>query len=238
MQFDRVGSTNDEGKRLASEGAPAGTLIVAAEQMSGRGRLGRNWSSPPGNLYSTLILRPSVSPAEAARLSFVTAVAVAEAIAPLLPSNRLVSCKWPNDVLIDGAKCAGILLESHTNPAGLVDWVVVGVGINLAHYPDEARYRATSLHDAGATITIEELLKAYTGTVLTWVNRWQKEGFASVREAWLAFAGNQGGMLRVQNESDVIVGEFVSLDESGALLLRLANGTLKKVAAGDIYPLN
>src|SRR5690348_1654566 len=141
--YDTIGSTNDEAKALARAGAAEGTLVWAGEQTAGRGRRGRVWSSPPGNLYLTLIVRPSVPPPRAAQLGFIASVALAEGIAALCGPSLDIGCKWPNDILIAGRKLAGILLESEISGGEATDFVVIGSGANLMSRPDEVEYKAT-----------------------------------------------------------------------------------------------
>ena len=147
--FDRVGSTNDEARRLAEQGTEAGAVVVAKEQLRGRGRHGRVWQSPPGNLYASLLLRPGCTVARSAQLSLVASLALAEALIALAPPNSDVRVKWPNDVLVRGAKVAGLLLESASRPGGRVAWVVVGSGVNIASAPDDVPYPATALRYEG-----------------------------------------------------------------------------------------
>ena len=142
--FDSIGSTNEEALARARAGAPEGTVIWARQQTGGRGRRGRSWSSPPGNLYCSLLLRPAVPPAQAAQLGFVAAVGMAEALLAVLPAERRLSCKWPNDLLIDGAKIAGILPEAEAAGRN-VEALVLGMGINVESHPTDTPYRATSL---------------------------------------------------------------------------------------------
>ena len=134
--LDEIDSTNEEARRLAAAGAAAGTVVWAKRQTAGRGRRGRSWISEPGNLFTSLILRPHVPPARAAELTFVASLAVAQAVAGFLP-GRIICTKWPNDVLVDGGKIAGILIESAAGTSGKVDWLVVGIGINVAHHPND-----------------------------------------------------------------------------------------------------
>jgi hypothetical protein len=143
--FDRVESTNDEARRLAEQGAAAGAVVVAAEQVKGRGRHGRAWASPPGNLYASLLLRPDCRIAAAAQLSLVASLALAEALVALAPPDADVRVKWPNDVLVRGAKVAGLLLESASAAHERVAWVVVGSGVNIASAPADTLYPATAL---------------------------------------------------------------------------------------------
>ena len=157
----KVGSTNDNAKQLAEAGAPEGTLIWAREQTHGRGRQGRHWSSPPGNLYASLILRPSIAVDQAPQFSFVAAVAMADTLASLLPAPATQVChKWPNDVLVAGRKIAGILLESSVGDGGVLEWLVVGVGVNVHSHPLNGDYEPTSLRAQGLEIETEAVLTA------------------------------------------------------------------------------
>ena len=135
LAYEQIDSTNEEAKRLAAAGAPAGTLVWAGEQLAGRGRRGRGWASPPGNLYVSLLLRPACPPAQACQLNFVAAVALAEAVSALLPAGAGVALKWPNDVLVGGAKVSGILLEASAALDRSIDWLVIGAGVNIASHP-------------------------------------------------------------------------------------------------------
>lgn len=238
IALGRVGSTNDEAVRLAEEGAEDGTLVWAREQTKGRGRQGRAWSSPPGNLYLSLVLRPDCSPAEAAGLSFVAALGVGEAIGSVAPPMIEVTYKWPNDVLLNARKAAGILIESRIDPTGALDWLVLGVGVNVASYPEEAAFPATSLRFEGAGPEAGEvpLLEAFGRHFLSWVNRWLEDGFAPVRQAWLNHAHGLGEEIEVRLPKETLRGLFRDLDESGALILDLPGGGTRTIAAGDVFP--
>lgn len=234
--YATIGSTNDEAKRLARAGAPEGTLVWAAEQTAGRGRRGRHWASPPGNLYLSLILRPGGAPGQAAQLGFVAALGLYVGLDDLAGLGPRLRCKWPNDLLLDGRKLAGILLESETTASGAVDFVVIGTGVNLASSPAESEYPATSLAEAGtATVSPASLLEGFVREFDRWLARWREEGFAPVRGAWLARASGIGEDIRVRLERMTLTGRFVDLDETGALLLDGAEG-LRRVAAGDVFP--
>jgi BirA family biotin operon repressor/biotin-[acetyl-CoA-carboxylase] ligase len=235
QRFDRIDSTSDEAKRCAGDGAEEGTLIWALEQSAGRGRRGRAWLSPRGNLYCSLVLRPRSAAAEAAQLGFAAALAVAEACARFLPGDADIRCKWPNDVLLGGAKVAGILLESRADAERGLDWLVLGIGINLAVHPEGTDYPATSLAAAGATVTPEVLLPILAERLLAWYDRWRQQGFAPLREAWLARAFGLGGPIRVRLAAAELGGRFVGLDEQGLLLLDGAEGR-QRIAAAEIFP--
>jgi BirA family biotin operon repressor/biotin-[acetyl-CoA-carboxylase] ligase len=221
IALDEVGSTNAEALRRAAQGAPAGTVVWAQRQSQGRGRRGRLWVSPPGNLYCSIVLRPSRAPA--AQLSYVAAVALAEAIEPRAESVRL---KWPNDVMIRGRKVSGILLE------GGAGHVVLGTGVNVATHPDHA----TSLSAERIEATVESLLETYVECLSHWIARWETSGFAPVRSAWVARAVGIGEPIEVRLPAETIPGRFTGLDDDGVLLLDTANGT-RRFAAGDVFVL-
>jgi len=237
VAFNSIDSTNDEAKRRAEEGAPAGTLIWSREQTKGRGRRGRDWKSPPGNLYLSLILRPDRSVGEAAQLSFVAAVALADAIAATSGLSAEIAHKWPNDVLLRGRKCAGILLESSLCDDHRLDWLVMGVGVNLAKHPERTEFPATDLvAEGGDTVAVEVMLEAFASHFLRWQKVWLDAGFAPVRDAWLARALGLGKPLLVRISEESFAATFLDLATDGALLARLADGHVRRVEAGEVFP--
>lgn len=192
---DAVDSTNAVAKALAEDGAEDGTLVWARRQTAGRGRHGRSWTSPEGNLYLSIVCRPGAPIDRLGQLSFVTAVAVADALEPRLPDGHKLQLKWPNDVLIDGCKVTGILLESAVGAGGEPTWVVIGVGVNLAHHPEstDSLTPPSSLKALGARdISPESVLEAFAARFLHWRRLWLAEGFAPVRAAWLRRAYRLG----------------------------------------------
>lgn len=236
--FDLVGSTNDEAKALARAGAAEGTLVWAKRQESGRGRRGRAWTSPEGNLYSSLVLRPDRPPGEAAQVSFVAALAIADTAAEMLPDGDAeVRCKWPNDVLIRGRKLSGILLESEPAANGSVGWLVLGVGINLRHFPETADYGATSLIAEGApSLAPGALLEIYATHIARWYAVWRAGGFGPIRQAWLARARGLGQPIVVRLSDRTLHGTFADLDSDGVLLLDPQDGGARmRIAAGDVF---
>jgi BirA family transcriptional regulator, biotin operon repressor / biotin---[acetyl-CoA-carboxylase] ligase len=236
LRHDSIGSTNDEAKALAHAGAAEGTLVWAGEQTNGRGRRGRLWLSPPGNLYLSLIMRPAVAPARAAQLGFVAALALADGIGALCGPGIEIRCKWPNDILAAGRKLAGILLESEIADNDMIDFVVIGTGANLVSYPSDVEYPATSLAVQGfAGIAPEQLLQAYVQRFDSWARIWREEGFAPIREAWLARAAGLGEEIQVRLERTTLFGRFLDLDEDGSLVIETTNGR-RRIAAGEVFP--
>jgi BirA family transcriptional regulator, biotin operon repressor / biotin---[acetyl-CoA-carboxylase] ligase len=235
IAYETIGSTNDELKRLAREGAGEGLVVSAARQTAGRGRRGRSWTSPSGNLYSSILLRPQCRAAMAAQLGFVAALGVADAIGELAPIVGL-RCKWPNDLLANGKKVSGILLETEMVSGDQPDFVILGIGINLISSPRDTPYPASSLAEEGApritpVTMIAELIRHFAG----WLTTWQKDGFAPIREAWLSRAIGLGEPIQVRLERDTLHGRFVDLDNDGALLLDMPSGS-RRVAAGEVFP--
>lgn len=236
IELDTVGSTSDEARRLARAGATAGTLIVARTQTAGHGRLGRSWISPPGNLYFSLLLRPGCPVSQAPQLTFVASAALADALASVLPAERTIACKWPNDVLVGGRKIAGILLESEADGSGMLDALVIGIGVNIAsHPPEEAvMYVATSVHAEGAIAeTAGSVLARFCRLFETAYGEWQENGFEPVRAAWLGRAHRLGRPVAVGVEDGTVAGVFVGLDPSGGMVLE-EGGRRRSILAGDV----
>ncbi len=233
-----VDSTNAEARRRAEAGAEHGTLLWATSQTKGRGRRGREWVSPEGNLYASLVLRPTCPTTEAVQLAFVAALAVGSFLSDHLAETVALGYKWPNDVLVDGRKIAGVLAESVMGEGEGVRWVILGVGVNIASHPEGVEWPATSLRAAGVEIPeMAELAKAFGCALLYCYDEWQEEGFRPIRKAWLKRAVGLGGPIRVRLEKETFEGTFVDLDEDGALLvLREGEKRPSRVTAGDVFP--
>jgi BirA family biotin operon repressor/biotin-[acetyl-CoA-carboxylase] ligase len=236
IAFDSIGSTNDEAMRLARNGAATRTLLWALEQTAGRGRRGRRWVSPPGNLYASVILRPNCPANRMPQLGFVAALAIGGAVGTVCPALR-VSYKWPNDVLINGRKIAGILLEAEVISYGNPSFVVIGVGVNLSVAPQHTEFPATSIRDeGGGAVPPGAMLEEFARHFHKWKTCWQIEGFAPVRASWLAQAAiSSGRPIRVRLGTSSLHGRFVDLNEEGALLLDAA-GERRQIAAGEVFP--
>lgn len=231
-RYGRLASTNDTARALAAAGAPHGTVVWARSQSAGRGRQGRAWFSPPGNLYVSLILRPCVPAARLAELGFLAALGVADALDGVLAARR-AELKWPNDVLLEGRKVAGILPEAAV-AAGAPPAVILGIGINLREAPAGTPYPATSLAANGAAeVTPEGMLGALLPALARWLARWDAEGFAPARAAWMGRARGLGHPVRVRTGEGWLEGRLTALDEDGALLVETAAGP-RRVTAGEV----
>lgn len=226
VALDSVGSTNDEAARLAEGGAAEGTIVLAREQTGGRGRRGRHWASPTGNLYSSTVLRPDCLAPRATELGFVAALAVSD----IVPSGREVRVKWPNDVMVDGGKVAGILLESSIGQGGIVEHVIAGIGVNVAFAPQlpEMRYPGAALGGS-----VEAALEGLARALARRLAEWRRHGFEIVRAAWLAKAGPLGADVDVRLGEELVRGRFAGLDREGALLLDTTAGP-RKIVSGEL----
>lgn len=238
-----VASTNATARALAADGAVDGTVIQALRQSGGRGRDGRVWDSPPGNLYVSLLLRPNEPPPQAVQLGFVAAVALGEALAPMLPDPAALTFKWPNDVLLSDAKLAGLLLESQmagqSRGGGRLDWLVIGIGVNLLSAPVVAAgggLPATCLAEHGVHERADDLCRRFVHAFAGWRRRWQQQGFAPVRAAWMARAWRLGGQISARLPGGVVqTGTHGGIDDQGLLELRGPRGSVM-IAAGDVFP--
>lgn len=242
IALDSVGSTSDVARERAAAGAPAYTVVTASRQTAGRGRRGRTWTSPPGNLYASLIVRPGRPAGEAATLGYAAGLAAIEAVDELLavaagtgqpgPARPVATLKWPNDVLVDGAKLAGLLLE--TVGADPAPALVIGFGANVEAAPGDTPYRAARLATWAPEATPDRLLAAYLTRYLAWETRWREGGFAALRPHWLARAHGQGGPVTVALGAETVAGRFADLDPSGRLVLDTVAGR-RLVSAGDVH---
>jgi len=237
IRLDRIGSTNDEAMRLASLGADPGLVIVADEQMSGRGRLGRAWSSPPGNLYMSVLLPLDRDVPELAQLSFVAALALYDATRDFLPATTPLMLKWPNDVLLAGGKLAGILLETFCRPGGSVEAVILGIGVNLRHGPADTPYPVACLSDHGPLVAPDVFLPVLLQRLSHWRACWRRDGFAGLASAWQARAHPLGYPLRAKVGNRLLEGRFAGLAEDGALMLECGEQR-HRLTAADVFPLN
>ncbi|MEM6623245.1 MAG: biotin--[acetyl-CoA-carboxylase] ligase [Pseudomonadota bacterium] len=231
--LDQIDSTNREAERRAKAGIDRPIWLAARHQTAGRGRQGRAWESPGGNLYATYLEPTELPPSQAALIGFVAALAVADALIALAP-NIDVQTKWPNDVLLNGAKASGILLERFS---GKQNALAVGIGINLAEHPPQhvTRWRATSLRaETGSAPEFDTALLELASAFDRWRQVFQTAGFLAIRTAWLARAARLGAEIEVRLEKEVITGRFDDLDAEGGLVLDVG-ARQRRVAAGDVF---
>ena len=235
--LDEAGSTNTEAFRRAAAGEAGPLWITARRQTQGRGRSGRQWASEPGNLHASLLQRLACPQAVVHQLSLLAGVAVVEAIAAASGTTPIAGLrlKWPNDVLIGEAKCAGILPESHSGGLASEVVVVIGIGINLTSHPPGLGRAATDLAAHGVSVTPEAMLGILAQALQRWLGIWNcGHGFAAVRAAWLQHGGAVGESLTVDTGRERIAGTFLDLDAGGALVMRDVLGQERKLTFGDV----
>jgi BirA family transcriptional regulator, biotin operon repressor / biotin---[acetyl-CoA-carboxylase] ligase len=236
LAFESLTSTNFEALILARRGEQGPLWIVAGRQTAGRGRRGNEWISEPGNLYATLLLSDPGPAERAPELSFVAALAVHDAIVTCARELRArLAFKWPNDVLCAGAKLGGILIESEIVGTRLV--MAIGIGVNCRHHPSQTTYPATDLAAAGAEVSASDLFCALSAAMVQRLSQWRGGGgFSEIRSDWLDRAIGIGAGMTVRLPGRELFGRCEALDVHGRLLLRLADGTLETIAAGDVFP--
>jgi BirA family biotin operon repressor/biotin-[acetyl-CoA-carboxylase] ligase len=236
LRFDSLDSTNAEARRRAEAGERGPLWITAREQTAGRGRRGRAWRMGAGDLAATLLV--TTARTEAAQVSFLAALAVGDLLRAYVPPS-LVAYKWPNDVQLAGGKVSGILIESGRAPGGGV-WLAVGIGVNLVSQPPDVERPAAAVaaHLDGAHAappTPDRALSQLSQSFARWFALWEAEGFAPIRDAWLAGAPGMGGPCIARLDKETVAGVAEGLDMDGVLLLRLPDGGLRRIAAGDVF---
>jgi len=232
--FDELPSTNTKVRSLAIQGAEEGTVVIAQTQRKGRGRFDRVWQSPKGGVYLSLLLRPKTPIEKTSLLAFVAALAITHTIRSF---NLPARIKWPNDVLVNGKKIAGILLESDMNDTQ-VSYVIVGIGVNLntnlAHLSADVRKNATSLRkEHGSSIDIDEFLNTFFLQFDRFYQLFSAHHFDLIIEEWKKQSDILGKRIKVQTTNDIIQGTAVDVDQSGFLLLKTSEGTILRVTSGD-----
>ncbi len=226
LKFDEVASTQDLAKEQARAGAAEGTVIVAKTQTAGRGRNGNSWETLSGNLLSSILLRPSVEVAQFGLYSFMIAVALNRALNEYLEEPHSILNKWPNDVLVDTRKIAGILLEIEE------DALIVGIGVNIASAPADR----ICLHQVSRErVKVTDFLHVLLANIAAVLGDYDRDGFDGIREEWLDHAANLHQKIVAKLPQGSFEGVFEGLDTDGALRLRLANGEIKVIHSGEIF---
>ncbi len=237
IHWHKINSTNEEAKKLANADAEQGTVVISEQQVGGKGRRGRSWISQPGKDISfSAILKPKLSPAEISQVSMLAAVAVAKAVENAC--GLRAGIKWPNDLLYNGRKFCGILVEMGAE-ADQVRYVVVGIGINVnsspEEWPEEMRYKTTSLkNECGAEISRVELMQELLRRLDQLYIQWQQQGFEPILKQWRTWCISQHCQARVETISGSYHGWIEGVSNSGALLLRMNDGSLRTFLSGDV----
>jgi BirA family transcriptional regulator, biotin operon repressor / biotin---[acetyl-CoA-carboxylase] ligase len=234
LVFDTIDSTMDEARRCFEPSLATRLWIVAGEQGAGRGRQGRQWQSPPGNLHMTLLLPTHTPLRDQPKVGFVAGVALARAVSSLLPDETNLRLKWPNDLLLDGAKASGLLLEGLGQGAA----IAIGIGVNITAHPPDTPYPAAHLRMSTPDITRESLFAKLATALVEELDLFANgSGFSLTRQRWLARAAHLGQSIRVRQGETSLEGIFRDIDTEGRLMLETSGG-LARIDAGDVFPLD
>ena len=235
--FPECKSTNEIAADYARENKASPIWIIAGSQSGGKGRKGRTWVSERGNLYASLLFRPAIKPADMNALPFLIALAVRDTLVNLEAPPADVQCKWPNDILLNGQKISGILIESSTRSSDALDYVIVGIGINLRHSPRDALFPATSLEQSlDRHVSVDKALKYLSRNVKDRLDAWDTKNFESIRSEWTGTAWGLGESRKINTANEAFAGKLVGLDAQGALLVQLSDGSSRQILAADIFP--
>lgn len=231
--FDTLGSTSDHCVALARTGESGGLAVLARQQTAPRGSRGRTWQSPAGNLCLSLLIRDAGPASAMGGWALLASVALAEALVPFLPDEAALTLKWPNDVLLNGGKLAGVLLDSALTPGGETEWLVIGIGANLATPPVVPGRRTAALTETGISPPAPEAVAhALLPQIDHWRGCWLRDGLGTIRAAWLARAHPLGTWLSLQSGPAANEGRFAGLSDDGSLILETATG-LRRFATGE-----
>lgn len=234
--YPLLDSTNAHAKEIAGQGGRGPLWIVAGEQTAGRGRQGRQWTSKPGNLYCSLLFAPAIKPTDVAPLPFIVSLAVRDTFVALGVEPEDAQCKWPNDVLLKGRKASGILIESSAT-ADAIEYLVVGIGMNLLHFPDDALFSATSLTETTGKISdVQSTLEILAKKLRKRIDNWELGSFEPIRKEWLSCAWGLGQKREVRTAKESFTGVLAGLNEQGAVKVILDDGTEKTIYVADIFP--
>jgi BirA family biotin operon repressor/biotin-[acetyl-CoA-carboxylase] ligase len=232
-RFSELPSTSDFCIARAKEGEAAGLAVLAARQSAGRGSRGREWLSPPGNVALSVLLRPDITPAESGMFPLLAGIAVVKAIERVLPGGAAPLLKWPNDVMIEGAKCAGLLIDA-APLKDRVEWLVIGIGINVAYAPDVPGRQTTCLTRHGAPCTAADLAVSVLQTLAAQLEIFERSGPPAIVQAWQSHAHPVGTALTVKTAGTAVIGRFEGLTAAGELRLRVQD-RIEKFSTGEIF---
>ncbi len=232
QSFAALASTQDLCRQLAEADEPGYLAVLAGRQTHGRGTHGRDWASPDGNLFLSVLLRPRAPARDAGQWGLLAGVALADTVAGHLPDAAALRLKWPNDLLLSGRKLAGVLTECAARPDGRLDWVVIGFGVNLASAPALADRPTACLAELAPPPAPDAFAADLLRRLDQWRSRLLTDGFAPVRAAWLARAPDPGAALVLRTSSETVAGTFAGLSDDGRLLLR-ADGEVREFASGE-----
>jgi BirA family biotin operon repressor/biotin-[acetyl-CoA-carboxylase] ligase len=231
-RHERLASTNDRAIEAAEAGSPPGLMVLAAEQTAGRGRSGRAWASPRGNLFASVLL-PPLPELRGGAAALLAGLAAHDAAVPFLPEAATLRLKWPNDLLAGGAKLGGILTEAGTSPNG-IDWLVAGIGLNIAAAPEAPGRAVTSIAALGGVAGVEEVAERLLAAFAARLGHFAESGMPGIVSAWRERALAEGTAMSVHRGGAPVTGHYAGLADDGALLLATAGG-IARIVAGEVF---
>lgn len=231
-QFDKLPSTMDTLRERALSDYSEGVVIVAAEQTKGRGRGNNIWQAPLGNLSCSLLVRPQLHQNHAGQYSFVTACALQKTFAEFINPPHKAQNKWPNDILLNGIKAAGILLESDVENNGMISYLNIGVGVNIVYAPVD---KIALNHVIASPVNATDFLSVFLNHLNKFISQYRMEGFKPIKDEWLKNAHALGEMIIVRLSHETINGVFKGLNDDGALILELETNKIRLIHSGDVY---
>ena len=233
-KYEFVTSTNEIIKDFAAKSFPEGTIVHALMQSKGKGRSGKAWYSPKGNLFFSILLRPKVPISVISQLSFVASLAVRQGLVNITNNMNGFIFKWPNDMLLNNKKISGILLEcSPTNVSNVPDWVVIGIGLNIFESPEELDF-ATSLNEHGYFVDLNILIKEIANHLEKFYKDWLINGFENIRNIWLKYSHPKGKKISIVIQNKKIEGKFNGITSDGSLIIKLFDNSTKVISGGEV----
>jgi len=235
--YSECDSTNKVAANYIRLGLPSPLWIIAGTQSGGRGRRGRTWVSEPGNLYASLVFKPTLHPKDLSALPYVVALAVRDTLIEFGLPPIEVTCKWPNDILVNGRKLSGILIESSAKSVSELEYVIVGIGINLLHSPEETAFEATSLRaQLGQEIAVIDAVQTLASKMKNRLEAWTVADFEPIRDEWMSCAWGLGQIRRIYTATEAFDAKLIGLDDQGGLQVVQENGDKRLIVAADIFP--
>ena len=239
IELQSVDSAMKEARRRAENGAEEGTLIWAHEQTDARGRLGHTWHSPPGNLYCAIVLQPEFPTDQAIEINYIAALSIGTALGSMTSPMVTLRYCWPNDIILNGDKVAGIFIDAPTTVDNHWPWMIVGMSVNIATYPDNPNPGAVSIHEAQGNpdISVINVLEECSRQFLHWINRWAEQGFEPILKNWRQRANGINEYVSIALKDETVTGNFTSIESNGAIAVSLADHSIRHVSLGEFYNL-
>ncbi len=239
IELQSADSALKEARRHAENGAEEGTLIWAHEQTDAHTRLNHTWHSPPGNLYCAVVLQPDFSPQQALEINYVTALSIGTALGSMMSPMVTLRYRWPNDIILNGDKAAGIFIDAPTAIDDYWPWMVIGVSVNVNSYPNDPNPGAVSVHEAQGNpeISVVDVLEEFSKQFLHWINRWAEHGFDPLLRNWRQRVNGIDEHVSIKLKNETASGILASIEPNGAAAITLTDGNIRQISLSEFYDL-